>query len=38
MEVTKILNFENNGVCMAVDEEFIYLGSKGAISKYHLGI
>ena len=31
-----ILDFENNGLCMAVDEQFLYVGSKGAISKYSL--
>ena len=36
METTKILDFENNGVCMAADGEFLYLGSEGAINKYCL--
>lgn len=36
MKPIKILDFENNGVCTVIDEEFIYLGSKGAISKYQL--
>ena len=36
METAKILDFDNNGVCMAVDEGFLYLGCKGAISKYGL--
>jgi len=36
MKPLKILNFENNGVCIAVDGDFLYLGSKGTISKYHL--
>ena len=36
MEITKILDFENKGLRMIVEGHFLYLGSKGAISKYHL--
>ena len=36
MEIVKILDFENNGVCTVVDGEFLYLGSSGAIGKYRL--
>jgi len=35
-EIKQILDFENNGVCMAIDEGFLYLGSKGSIFKYQL--
>ena len=35
MKSKKILDFENNGVCIAIDGQFLYTGSKGAISKYH---
>jgi len=36
LETVKILNFENNGVRIAADGEFLYLGSKGTLSKYRL--
>ena len=36
METIKILDFENNGVRIAADGKFLYLGSKGTISKYRL--
>ena len=36
METVKILDFENNGVRMALDGGFLYLGSNGAIGKYRL--
>ena len=36
METVKILDLENNGVRIAADGEFLYLGSKGTISKYRL--
>ena len=36
MNPIKILGYENNGVCMVTDGQFLYLGSKGIISKYRL--
>ena len=36
MKTTKILDLENNGVCMAVDNQFLYTGCNGAINKYNL--
>ena len=36
MTPTKILDYENNGVCTVVDGDFLYLGSNGIISKYRL--
>ena len=36
MKTTKILDLVNNGVCIAVDGQFLYTGKSGAISKYRL--
>ena len=36
METTKILDLENNGVCIAADEQFLYTGCKGVLGKYCL--
>ena len=35
-ESNQILDFENNGVRMTVDGDFLYLGAKGTIYKYRL--